>query len=174
METEQERKEREEAYADGIAAANKAFAPMTNETLVEVTKEDANTYCRILSLLGMEEEGDPVDAVDQLQHKLAAANIHIAKLTAELAACKSRVELLEHDMKSGDYESLYAQTVHELAACREAAIEECAKVCDTAAANLLAASESKLRTARGKEIVLDKHYGALNLAVDIRALKGQK
>jgi len=47
----------------------------------------------------MEEEGDPVDAVDQLQHKLAAANIHIAKRTAELAACKSRVELLEHDMK---------------------------------------------------------------------------
>lgn len=36
--------------------------------LVRVTKEDANSYSRILTLLGMEEEeGDPVEGVRQLQ-----------------------------------------------------------------------------------------------------------
>jgi hypothetical protein len=30
------------------------------------TDEDANNYCRILALLGMEEEGDPVEAVRKL------------------------------------------------------------------------------------------------------------
>ena len=34
---------------------------------VRVTKEDANNYSRILTLLGMEEEGDPVEGVRQLQ-----------------------------------------------------------------------------------------------------------
>lgn len=34
--------------------------------MVEVTKEDANNYCRILSALGMEEEGDPVAAIEKL------------------------------------------------------------------------------------------------------------
>lgn len=39
-------------------------------------------------------------------------------LVRALSAAQSRVELLEHDMKSGDYETLYAQTVQELAAAR--------------------------------------------------------
>lgn len=34
---------------------------------VRVTKEDANNYSRILTLLGMEEEGNPVEGVRQLQ-----------------------------------------------------------------------------------------------------------
>lgn len=37
------------------------------EALVSVCKTDANNYCRILSILGMEEEGDPVAEVSRLQ-----------------------------------------------------------------------------------------------------------
>jgi hypothetical protein len=35
--------------------------------MVQVTKEDANNYCRILTALGMEEEGDPVAEVERLR-----------------------------------------------------------------------------------------------------------
>lgn len=38
---------------------------------VRVTKEDANNYSRILTLLGMEEEGDPVVEVERLRNDLA-------------------------------------------------------------------------------------------------------
>ncbi len=44
-------------------AATQAAAP----GMVSVTKEDANNYCRILAALGMEEEGDPVAEVQNLQ-----------------------------------------------------------------------------------------------------------
>ena len=40
--------------------------PKCSEGLVSVTKEDANNYCRIVTLLGMEEEGSPVDGVEYL------------------------------------------------------------------------------------------------------------
>jgi len=39
---------------------------MCEEKLVEVKAEDANNYCRILTLLEMEEEGDPVAMVERL------------------------------------------------------------------------------------------------------------
>lgn len=44
-----------------------------------------------------------------------------ARVAAEAnnKALQCRIELLECDMKSGDYEALYAQTVHELATERE-------------------------------------------------------
>jgi hypothetical protein len=35
--------------------------------MVEVTKEDANNYCRVLAALGLEEEGDPVAAIERLK-----------------------------------------------------------------------------------------------------------
>ncbi len=35
-------------------------------TMVEVEQEDAENYCRILTMLGMEEEGDPVAKIEQL------------------------------------------------------------------------------------------------------------
>lgn len=35
--------------------------------MTEVTKEDASNYSAILSILGMEEEGDPVFEVKQLK-----------------------------------------------------------------------------------------------------------
>ena len=40
--------------------------PKCAEGMVSVTKEDANNYCRIVTLLGMEEEGSPVDGVEYL------------------------------------------------------------------------------------------------------------
>lgn len=40
---------------------------------VRVTVEDANNYSRILTLLGMEEEGDPVAEVTRLKESLAEA-----------------------------------------------------------------------------------------------------
>lgn len=48
---------------------------------------------------------------------LAAADL-IESQAKELAACQTRIELLEHDMKSGDFESLYAHTVFELEAAQ--------------------------------------------------------
>lgn len=42
-----------------------------------------------------------------------AADI-IEQQAKELAGAQARIELLEHDMKSGDFESLYANTVFEL------------------------------------------------------------
>lgn len=39
---------------------------MSEEKLVEVKAEDANNYCRILTLLEMEEEGDPVVTIENL------------------------------------------------------------------------------------------------------------
>ncbi len=42
----------------------------------------------------------------------------VRDLMADLAAAQSRIELLESDMKTGDYETLYAQAVQELAAAQ--------------------------------------------------------
>ena len=42
----------------------------SNEDMVLVTKEDANNYCQILSALGMEEEGDPVQKVIRMKAAL--------------------------------------------------------------------------------------------------------
>lgn len=63
----------------GAVAANGAVSPWAVDELMElmpnyqlaegsciVTTEDADNYCRILSLLGMEEEGDPVARTEQL------------------------------------------------------------------------------------------------------------
>ncbi|TYK74309.1 hypothetical protein FSY45_19280 [Comamonas sp. Z1] len=55
-----------------LVAAPAAAAP----DMVTVTKEDANNYCRILTALGMEEEGDPIAEVQKL---LAAAAAPVAR-----------------------------------------------------------------------------------------------
>jgi hypothetical protein len=41
--------------------------------MVEVTQEDANNYCRVLTALGMEEEGDPVAEIERLKAAAGAA-----------------------------------------------------------------------------------------------------
>lgn len=45
--------------------AAKRVEPVTADMML-VAKEDANNYCRILTRLGMEEEGDPVSAIEAL------------------------------------------------------------------------------------------------------------
>ena len=40
-------------------------------TMVEVTQDDANNYCRVLAALGLEEEGDPVAAIETLRAEAA-------------------------------------------------------------------------------------------------------
>jgi hypothetical protein len=39
--------------------------------MVEVTKEDANNYCRALTALGLEDGGDPVAAIERLKAEAA-------------------------------------------------------------------------------------------------------
>lgn len=38
--------------------------------MIEVNKEDGENYCRILAVLGMEEEGDPVAEVERMDKEL--------------------------------------------------------------------------------------------------------
>lgn len=42
----------------------------TPKDVVPVCREDANNYCRILRVLGVEEEGDPVAEVKHLQSRI--------------------------------------------------------------------------------------------------------
>ncbi len=49
-----------------------AAVPAPDSDTVQVCKEDANNYCRILAALDMEEEGDPVAEVERLIAQAAA------------------------------------------------------------------------------------------------------
>ncbi|MCD6663472.1 MAG: hypothetical protein LT082_08740 [Comamonas sp.] len=64
----------------GILAYLSAVAVAQSDTpavdTVPVTREDANNYCLILSLLGMEEEGDPVAEIARLQSEIAKRSRH--------------------------------------------------------------------------------------------------
>ena len=42
------------------------LSPTIPEGMALVTKEDGENYCRILSMLGMEEEGSPVSGIERL------------------------------------------------------------------------------------------------------------
>ncbi len=55
-----------------MGAANAGSEPVATG-MVAVCGEDANRYCEILRLLGMEEEGDPVAEVHRLQDRAAHA-----------------------------------------------------------------------------------------------------
>lgn len=70
--------------ADRLDRSTLAAAPNTPQAaqgagitavggMVSVCKEDANRYCEILAMLGMEEEGDPVAEVQRLQDRAAHA-----------------------------------------------------------------------------------------------------
>lgn len=54
--------------------------------MVEVTQEDANSYCEVLRVLGMEEEGDPVQGILMWQSWEADA--------------QARAELLEQHLRA--------------------------------------------------------------------------
>lgn len=62
----------------------------TGDGMVSVIAEDANNYCRILTALGMEEEGDPVAEVERLiaaayDQGVADAGVTLAAPTGEQA-----------------------------------------------------------------------------------------
>lgn len=54
--------------------------------MVAVTKEDANNYCRVLTELGMEEEGDPVAGIEMLRSWEADAQARADLLEQHLRA----------------------------------------------------------------------------------------
>lgn len=54
--------------------------------MVEVTKEDANNYCLVLKALGIEEEGDPVAAIEMLRSWEAESSARAALLEQHLSA----------------------------------------------------------------------------------------
>lgn len=58
---------------------------METPTMVEVTQEDANNYCRVLTALGMEEEGDPVAAIERLRERAATLERRLQEI-GDLAA----------------------------------------------------------------------------------------
>ena len=60
------------ACFSGQGKCELAPQPAIPEGMALVTKEDANNYCRILSVLGMEEEGDPISKIETL---IAAAGV---------------------------------------------------------------------------------------------------
>lgn len=78
---------------------------------VRVTTEDANNYSRILTLLGMEEEGDPVAEVAQLKMDkgvFALANevaqSEVERLRGELAQAEQVLrEIAEHVSQYSDH-----------------------------------------------------------------------
>jgi hypothetical protein len=70
-----------EEAADALQASESAAVP-------HGTAEDANNYCRILTALGMEEEGDPVAEVHRLISESAAAERD--ELRAKLAALEGQ------------------------------------------------------------------------------------
>lgn len=61
--------------------------------MVEVTQEDANNYSRILTLLGMEEEGDPVSDIEALKADAEQWRKYKARKEAVLAAGMGRSPL---------------------------------------------------------------------------------
>lgn len=54
--------------------------------MVEVTQEDANNYCLVLKALGMEEEGDPVSAIEMLRSWEAESSARATLLEQHLSA----------------------------------------------------------------------------------------
>lgn len=54
--------------------------------MVEVTREDANNYSLVLKALGMEEEGDPVAAIEMLWSWEAESSARVALLEQHLKA----------------------------------------------------------------------------------------
>lgn len=68
-----------DAWQAMIAAAPaQPAAPAVPDGMALVTRDDANNYCRILTLLGIEEEGDPVAEIVRLHTPPPPANLSTA------------------------------------------------------------------------------------------------
>jgi hypothetical protein len=96
--------------------------------------------------------------IERLRYRLSKYEIEeLEKLVAERDALASRIELLEHDMKSGTYETLYAQVVVE---------------CQALAAQVVAMREALNAIDKCRDLALPGyiHYGiAKTLALDTSA-----
>ena len=78
--------------------------------MIEVTQEDGNNYCRVLTALGMEEEGDPVAAVERLRADNTIQRRALAELGADNDKLRAALERI------GKAQSLYtAQAVAGMA-----------------------------------------------------------
>lgn len=60
--------------------------------MIEVTQEDANNYCRVLTALGMEEEGDPVAEIERLRAAVAAERERCAQMCEDISDEYQRTE----------------------------------------------------------------------------------
>ena len=74
-------------------------------------------FCNATGVMPTFMDGTTVcyDCLPKLPKTLKEAWREMVSLRKKTEAMESRIELLEHDAKSGDYETLYAQTVAELA-----------------------------------------------------------
>lgn len=63
-----------QGHAEGLYAGRTSHQPAAQSAELAALIKDANQYCRLLSLLGMEEEGDPVAEVERLRQRLEDAN----------------------------------------------------------------------------------------------------
>ena len=79
--------------------------------MVEVTKEDANNYRRVLKALGMEEEGDPVAVIEMLRSWEAESSARVTLLEQHLSAVLEIADTWQPDYASAmDRDTLkYAQ-----------------------------------------------------------------
>lgn len=77
--------------------------------MVQVAKKDGNDYCRILSILGMEEDGDPVAEVQRL-FDLANASVQTAVAVPRNYLAFMEVVICEH-FSGKEYKDLAARCV---------------------------------------------------------------
>jgi hypothetical protein len=73
--------------------------------MVQVTQEDANNYCRILTALGMEEEGDPVAEVERLR---AGAPDPLRLTDEQIADCVTAIKPYPRELAEVPAEQLVA------------------------------------------------------------------
>jgi hypothetical protein len=87
------------------------------EEFDKIKKENENLHLLLKDICGEWNE-DCDEACDSWGHTETCKMVSIAEakkaMREEIERLTIRIELLEHDMKSGDYETLYTQTVAEL------------------------------------------------------------
>lgn len=87
------------------------------EEFDKIKKENENLHLLLKDICGEWNEDCDEDC-DNIAHSETCKAVNIAEakkaMREEIENLTMRIELLEHDMKSGDYEALYAQTVAEL------------------------------------------------------------
>jgi hypothetical protein len=109
-----------QSYAEGLFVGRTSHQSTQHSAELAALLKDANDYCRILSLLGMEEEGDPVAEVERLRQRLNDANKCVGQwidaearlrttLGVENAALRAEIATLRKDAQR--YRFLRAQPI---------------------------------------------------------------